>query len=145
MEKRVKQFALGLGLLMLMMHQSSGKWIQTNGPVDPSAISVDAIATLNSNVFISIGSHGIFLSNDNGNTWQAVDSGLPRSSNFSLAVSGSNIFAWVAPVSICLRIMALHGLWPIPGFHQLKTSLVLLRKALSFSQDMMSPCFQFCK
>jgi photosystem II stability/assembly factor-like uncharacterized protein len=36
---------------------------------------------------------GIYLSADNGTTWTAVNSGLPKTHIYSLAVSGNNIFA----------------------------------------------------
>ncbi|MEI6820316.1 MAG: T9SS type A sorting domain-containing protein [Bacteroidota bacterium] len=60
---------------------------------DSIANSIDAIVIKDSNIFYGSWGDGVFLSTDNGNTWNAVNTGLSNLNVSQLAISGNNIFA----------------------------------------------------
>jgi Secretion system C-terminal sorting domain len=76
-----------------------------NGLADGSGSGVSALTVSGSNLFVATagnysGTHGddVYLSTDNGASWNPAESGLPTQNNkiiaiFALVVNGSNIFA----------------------------------------------------
>jgi hypothetical protein len=74
-------------------------WTSVNNGLPVTDHSIQAIAALNSNIFVCTrdntnGNGEVFLSTNNGASWNAVDNGLPKQLLVkSLAISGSNIFA----------------------------------------------------
>jgi len=63
-------------------------WEQTNGPY---GVFVNALAVSGTNIFAGTGG-GVFLSTNNGLSWNAVNSGLTNLNVECLVVSGSNLF-----------------------------------------------------
>jgi len=70
--------------------QLQAQWIQTNGPY---GAYVNSIAVSGRNLFVAASPGGIFLSTNNGTSWDAVNGGLTTKAVWSLCVSGTNIFA----------------------------------------------------
>ncbi len=68
----------------------NAQWVQTNGPYswDVRTIAIDG-----SSIYAGTFADGIFLSNDNGNTWSAVNSGLTDLNVNSICILGSSICA----------------------------------------------------
>jgi hypothetical protein len=88
MKKRLVQLILGMGLV-LFTHTVSAQWVQTNG-----LLGMDIRALAASDSIILAGTLGgeVFLSANNGASWNRIDSGLIFSTVKSFAVSGSTIF-----------------------------------------------------
>jgi hypothetical protein len=86
---RTKSILLGL-TFVLICPSVSGQWVQTNG-LDGGYIQCFAVA--GTNLFAGTRGGGVFCSTDNGGTWAAVDSGLTNLNVYSLAVSGTYLFA----------------------------------------------------
>ena len=74
-------------------------WTQTNGPYDGGTIN--CIAVSGANIFAGT-NVGVYLSNNNGRSWTAADSGLGEVIVLSLAVSGANLFAGTSDGSVYL-------------------------------------------
>ena len=74
-----------IALLTLSVH---AQWQQTNCNEGVKCMLVNG-----PNIFAGTFSSGIFLSQDNGNTWVAKNSGILTPDIYSLVSSGSNIFA----------------------------------------------------
>jgi len=67
------------------------QWRQINGPFDGR---INVIVINGNNIFAGTYGGGVFLSGDNGENWEAVNTGLPANSNIlSLSISGTTIFA----------------------------------------------------
>ena len=66
-----------------------GEWQQTNGPYGGV---FNTIAVSGANVFAGT-EFGMFLSTNNGTSWNVVSNGLPNINIASIAISGGNIFA----------------------------------------------------
>ncbi|MHB8581410.1 MAG: T9SS type A sorting domain-containing protein [Ignavibacteriaceae bacterium] len=62
-------------------------------PLDWPGIWVTSFAVSGTNLFAGTYENGLFLSTDNGNNWKPINSGLTDKYIWSLAVTGSNIFA----------------------------------------------------
>ncbi|MFA4853356.1 MAG: T9SS type A sorting domain-containing protein [Bacteroidales bacterium] len=69
----------------------TAQWLQTNGPYggDIYCFAVSG----NGNIFTGTYGAGVFLSSNNGSSWTAVNTGLTDTFVWSLAISGTNIFA----------------------------------------------------
>jgi hypothetical protein len=68
----------------------NAQWQQTG----PYGGNITALAVNGSNIFAAVDWKGVYHSTNNGTSWNAVNSGLPTTSDItSLAVSGSSIFA----------------------------------------------------
>ncbi|HMD69146.1 MAG TPA: T9SS type A sorting domain-containing protein, partial [Chitinivibrionales bacterium] len=82
-------------------------WAAVNSGLTNTNIAVQSLAVSGSNIFAATFYSGVFLSTNNGTSWNAVNTGLPANTGvYSLAVSGSNIFAgtwgggvWYRPLS----------------------------------------------
>lgn len=61
----------------------------------PADTTVNAFAQSGSSLFAGT-SNGVFISINQGQSWTAVSDGLPATSIFSLAVSGTNLYAGTA-------------------------------------------------
>jgi hypothetical protein len=64
--------------------------MQTNGPFGGEVHSFTVSGT---NLFAGTYGSGVFLSTNNGTSWTAAGTGLPKTYVYALAVSGTNIFA----------------------------------------------------
>ncbi len=84
---------LTLALFCLIINSSIAQWINTG----VTATTVNAITLSGSNVFISTNGgvplSGVFRSTNNGINWTRVITGLSNDNIYSLAASGSNLFA----------------------------------------------------
>ena len=76
---------------LLTVHCFAG-WQQTNGPYGGV---YNTIALKGAYVFAGT-AEGMFLSTNNGTSWDAVSNGLPNINISSIAISGGNIFAGTA-------------------------------------------------
>lgn len=70
----------------------NAQWEQTNGPYGGD---IRCIALSGSNIYAgTAGGNGVYVSNDNGNHWNNISTGLPSTIDIhAIAVSGNNIFA----------------------------------------------------
>jgi len=66
------------------------QWTQTNGPTGGS---ITCFAASGQNIYVGTSSAGVFISTNNGESWKAVNKGLPRSPVSSLETSGNKLFA----------------------------------------------------
>ena len=78
-------------MLSLVGLSTYAQWEQTNGPYGGQ--EVECLAVSGTNIFAGTNGEGIFFSNNNGNTWTAVNNGLTNMYIRSLAVSDTNVFA----------------------------------------------------
>ena len=87
------QFALTICLLScLLLGKIEAQWIQTNGPAGGFT---NCFALSEANLFV--GAYGgVFLSTNNGDSWNEVNNGLTKSPIYTIAVSGLNLFAGTA-------------------------------------------------
>jgi hypothetical protein len=83
---------LWLAAIVLAFHaiHAEAQWIQTNGPYGGD---VRCLAVSGTNLFAGTYLGGVFLSTNNGTSWQAASTGLTNTSVRALAVSGTNLFA----------------------------------------------------
>ncbi len=82
-----------LALVLLGFHlPMQAQWVKTLSVIQDNG-GFDAFAVLGTNIFAGSERSGVFRSTDNGISWAAVSSGMPDSAVFSLAVSGTNLFA----------------------------------------------------
>ena len=80
-------------LIALIFTTSSpifAQWVQTNGPYGGS---IGCFAVSDMNLFAGTQGSGVFLSTNNGTSWTEVNTGLTSSFVYTLAVSGTNLFA----------------------------------------------------
>ncbi len=83
-------------LIVATPHQSASQWKQTSGPIVGNAFaSVRAVYVKHDALFAGTQTGGIFMSQDKGDTWKAVNSGLPSVAVFSLAMSDKTLFAGI--------------------------------------------------
>ena len=74
-------------LVLVTSKESFGQWVQINPNLQANCFEVSG-----TNIFAGSYGGGVFLSTDNGESWNPVNNGLDLNVT-SLAVSGSNIFA----------------------------------------------------
>ncbi len=77
-----------IGLIWTTTGTLFSQWVQTSEPSHP----VNCLAVSGTNLLAGT-RRGVFLSTNNGTSWQAINNGLGDSAVYSLAVSGSNIVA----------------------------------------------------
>ena len=88
----MKRFILSsLFLLVAFVLPLHAQWVEKNNGLT-IRIQIYALAAMNSNLFAAT-EGGVYLSNNNGTSWSAVNTGLGNAHVQSLAVSGSNLFA----------------------------------------------------
>lgn len=68
---------------------TNAQWIQTNGPFGGQ--NVKCMGASGNNVYAGT-DHGMFITNDNGNTWTPINNGLKNTYVRSLVVTDSNIY-----------------------------------------------------
>src|ERR1035437_1391317 len=68
----------------------NAQWVQTNGA---GYRFTKSLVINGSSIFAGTYNAGIYKSNDNGNTWAAVNNGLTNYHIWALAISGSDLFA----------------------------------------------------
>ncbi len=77
-------------IMVLFPKVISAQWIQTS--LSYSNINVRVISLSGKNIFAGT-DYGVFLSTDNGTTWNMANAGITTSRIYSLAVDSENIFA----------------------------------------------------
>jgi hypothetical protein len=88
-------YTLG-ALAFVVPPQSVSQWKQTSGPMAGSTLaSVRAVYVTGDALFAGTQTGGVFRSMDKGDTWQAVNSGLPSVAVFSFAMSGKKLYAGI--------------------------------------------------
>ncbi|HOS49445.1 MAG TPA: regulator, partial [Bacteroidia bacterium] len=86
----MKRIFLAILIHLLMLMNASAQWVQTNGP---EGGYINCIAISGSNIFAGTLGAGVFLSTNNGSSWNAVNAGLTSLTVNSLATNGSTIYA----------------------------------------------------
>ena len=82
---------LGIGILLSFPQLSGAQWVQVG---QPKGGWITDLSVKGPNLYASTRQGGIFLSTDNGDSWTAINSGLPKKTDFqAIAVSGENLFA----------------------------------------------------
>lgn len=82
-------FVISLIIQLLFSIGISAQWINTNGP---GGSFIQALVVSRNNLFAGTYSGGVFISTNNGNNWNAVNSGLPNSPVRNFAVIDTNLF-----------------------------------------------------
>jgi len=81
----------------LLAGTSGGVYLSTNSGTTWTALlpglQTNSIAAIGGNLFAGTYGSGVYLSTNNGTSWTAVNSGLAYQFIYSLAVSGSSLFA----------------------------------------------------
>jgi photosystem II stability/assembly factor-like uncharacterized protein len=81
-----------LGIILSFSKGSDARWERTGGSGLTHA-TITCFAVSGTNLFAGTLREGVFLSTDNGTSWKAVNSGLPRGVIIKdLAVSGTDLF-----------------------------------------------------
>jgi len=84
-------FLVGMAIFFSFPVASGAQWVEVGSP---KGGWITSMAVSGTNLFVSTRKGGVFLSTDNGASWNAVNSGLPKKTDFQcLAVIGSNLFA----------------------------------------------------
>lgn len=77
-------------LLALATFSSKGQWTQTKGP---NGGNINDILINGSNIFSATMGGGIFISANNGNSWDTLNTGLTNGFVYSLKLSNNKMFA----------------------------------------------------
>jgi len=84
---------VSLGLTLFFSNGPEARWERTGGSGLTHA-TITCFAVSGTNLFAGTLREGVFLSTDNGTSWKAVNSGLPKGVIIEdLAVSGKDLFA----------------------------------------------------
>ena len=81
--------------IVIFYSSLNAQWVRTNLPYSGNVTSLAAESNISggTNLFAGTEGGGVFLSTDDGNSWQTANNGLGDSSVYSLIISGANIFA----------------------------------------------------
>jgi len=92
-------FILSIGLLIFVLHYSTGycQWVHT--PDYFSGGSIRSLAVDGTNLFTGT-EFGVYLSTDNGTTWTAINNGIPATLIWSLKINGSSLYACTGGVGL---------------------------------------------
>lgn len=100
MKKVCYRFGLCVTSLWLLSPNTYAQWTKINSF---SGWSVSAFVVSGTNIFAGTDYHGIYLSTNNGTSWNAVNNGLEEGTSINtLVISGSNIFAGAASRGVFL-------------------------------------------
>ncbi len=90
--KRVAMIILlGTAISVSCSQWCDAQWVKAG---QPNGGWITDLAVQGKNLYASTRQGGIFLSTDDGATWTAINSGLPKNADFqAVAVSGENLFA----------------------------------------------------
>ncbi|MFX0196532.1 MAG: WD40/YVTN/BNR-like repeat-containing protein [Candidatus Hodarchaeota archaeon] len=90
MRSRVAIFIVGIAMLFSLAQRSGAQWTKVGSSGDGW---ITALAVSGTSFFAGT-YEGVFLSTDNGTSWTAINSGLPKNPDVScFAVMGTNVFA----------------------------------------------------
>jgi Secretion system C-terminal sorting domain len=93
-EKHMKDIFRSLFVVFCLFTATNplhAQWIQTNGP---NGGQVYSFAVYDTYLFAGTGGGGVYLSDNDGASWTAIDNGLPANTYvYSLAVLGTNLYA----------------------------------------------------
>jgi hypothetical protein len=91
MEKKIFLFVnLFILCFSFVTNYCIAQWMQSNGPYGGN---ITSFAINGSNIIAGTNGNGVFLSTNNGTSWNPVNNGLISKDIQSLAVSGNNVFA----------------------------------------------------
>ena len=77
--------------IILFTNTTNAQWVLTSCPTGSN--TVQCFASDGTNIFVGTLGGGVFISTDNGNSWNAVNTGLTNLNVYALAISGTTIFA----------------------------------------------------
>ena len=93
-EDSMRTLTFSLATMLILVHSFAfAQWVQSNGPCGGGVTCFDVNGT---DLFVATSDHhGVFLSRNNGTTWEAISTGLPYQSYhiFALAAIGTTVFA----------------------------------------------------
>ncbi|HVN48322.1 MAG TPA: T9SS type A sorting domain-containing protein, partial [Bacteroidota bacterium] len=75
---------------LCLFFYSPAQWVQTNGPFGGKITCFAVDSTI---IFAGTYSGGVFVSTDNGQSWNAVKGGIINTNIYALASDGTNLFA----------------------------------------------------
>lgn len=78
--------------LTFLNNFSNAQWFLSSTGITGGA-SISSLAASGTNIFAATHGEGVYISSNNGNSWEAVNNGLTQLNVYSLGVSGSGIFA----------------------------------------------------
>ena len=77
-------------LLFIVSQPAQSSWVQTNGP---SGGEVDCLAAMGGTIFAGSAIHGVYVTSNDGYTWNNYSNVLVNKSVMALAVVGDSVFA----------------------------------------------------
>jgi len=90
-----QKFSLLATLLFQMFgfySSADSQWTHTNSPTHVACLCVSGANTSTPVLFMGTADSGVFISTDNGTSWQARNSGLPNDTVSAIVVSVGNLF-----------------------------------------------------
>jgi len=86
----MKNFFYLFAIIIVIFYSSlNAQWTQTNLP---SGGPITCFAVSGSDLFAGTQDEGVYLSTNDGTSWQAINNGLTDKNVTSLSISDSNIF-----------------------------------------------------
>lgn len=92
--KHISKILLITVISLLFNQSMKAQWVKTNFP---NGLDIEAMVVSRNNIFAGTDG-GIYLSSDNGTTWNAVNNGIIGRRVVSLAASGENIYAGTSEI-----------------------------------------------
>jgi photosystem II stability/assembly factor-like uncharacterized protein len=89
----MKKAILFFCMLTILVSNVNAQWVPTYGPI--STYYIRCIACTGNNVFVGASdgmSGSLYLSTDNGTTWNTASTGLPSGAPVDILINGSDIF-----------------------------------------------------
>ncbi|NTW31840.1 MAG: T9SS type A sorting domain-containing protein [Bacteroidetes bacterium] len=88
----MKKITLILAFLIAIIVKANAQWIEPS-QVAWNSQNVYSLISDGTNIYAGTGGAGVSLSNNNGNSWTAVNNGLTSTGISSFAINGTNVFA----------------------------------------------------
>jgi hypothetical protein len=87
---KATSLAMMIMLSFLVSQPAQSAWVQTNGP---SGGDIESLAAMGSHIFAGSAGHGVYVTMDDGNSWNNYSNVLGNKSVMALAVEGGSVFA----------------------------------------------------
>ena len=86
----MKSYVPIISLILFLCGQSYAQWERTNFP---DTVKINSLVIIGSNIFAGTNGAGIFVSTDNGDTWNEKNEGLQSKIIHTIFINGTTIFA----------------------------------------------------